>query len=84
MAKSKLASFKDKKEEFQENIRAILEKPNKLLHKVMEDFGGVCEKVLPFHDFLDSRERKSLENFEEWISKYFRVLDNLKYSLANL
>ena len=50
----------------------------------MEHFGTVYSKIEPFRDFLDANERKKLENFEEWIYGYFRVLDNLKYSLANL
>jgi len=76
--------YAEKKKQFKEKIKSLLDKPNKMLHKVMDDFGTLYADIEPFRDFLDSKERKTLEHFEEWIYDYFRVLDNLKYSLANL
>jgi len=76
--------YKEKKETFQTRINTILSKPNKMLQQVMDDFGASLDTIYPFFDFLDSAERKSLEHFEEWIYDYFKVLDNLKFSIANL
>ncbi len=82
--KNAIEKYDQKKEQFKEKIKALLDKPNAQLHKVMDDYGKTYEIILPFRDFLDSKERKTLENFEEWIYGYFRVLDNLKFALANL
>ena len=72
------------KEVFQKRIGVLLSKPNKMLQQVMDDFGSSLDVIYPFFDFLDTAERKSIEHFEEWIYDYFKVLDNLKFSLANL
>jgi len=82
--KGKTDKYKDKKETFQKRINVLLSKPNKMLQQVMDDFGSSLDVIYPFFDFLDTAERKSIEHFEEWIYDYFKVLDNLKFSLANL
>jgi len=84
LKKGKNDKYKEKKETFQKRINTILSKPNKMLQQVMDDFGASLKIVYPFFDFLDSAERKSIEHFEEWIYDYFKVLDNLKFSIANL
>jgi proteasome lid subunit RPN8/RPN11 len=84
LKKGKNDKYKEKKETFQKRINTILSKPNKMLQQVMDDFGASLDTIYPFFDFLDSAERKSIEHFEEYIQKYFRVLDNLKFSIANL
>ncbi|MFX1238534.1 MAG: Mov34/MPN/PAD-1 family protein [Promethearchaeota archaeon] len=84
LKKDDLKSYYQKKEQFKEKIKILLDKPNSLLHKVMDDYGKAYDIILPFRDFLDSKERKTLEHFEEWIYGYFRVFDNLKFALASL
>ena len=82
--KNDIEKYEEKRAEFIEKIKNLINKPYDILYKLMEHFGTVYSKIEPFRDFLDANERKKLENFEEWIYGYFRVLDNLKYSLANL
>lgn len=84
LEKGKNEKYKDRKEIFQKRINVLLSKPNKMLQQVMDDFGSSLDVIYPFFDFLDTAERKSIEHFEEWIYDYFKVLDNLKFSLANL
>ena len=84
LKKGKTDKYTDKKETFQKRINVLLSKPNKMLQQVMDEFGKSLDVIYPFFDFLDTAERKSIEHFEEWIYDYFRVLDNLKFSLANL
>ncbi|MFX1276147.1 MAG: Mov34/MPN/PAD-1 family protein [Promethearchaeota archaeon] len=82
--KNEMDKYNEKRREFTSKIQALIDKPYDILYKLMEHFGSVYEKISPFRDFLDANERKKLEHFEEWIYGYFRVLDNLKYSLAIL
>lgn len=82
--KNDLEKYNEKRTEFIEKIKNLIDKPYDILYNLMEQFGSMYSKIEPFRDFLDANERKKLENFEEWIYGYFRVLDNLKYSLANL
>jgi len=84
LKKGKNDKYKEKKETFQKRINVLLSKPNKMLQQVMDDFGSSLDVIYPFYDFLDSAERKSMEHFEVWVYDYFKVLDNLKFSLANL
>jgi len=84
LKKGKNDKYKEKKETFQKRINILLSKPNKMLQQVMDDFGTSLDVIYPYFDFLDSAERKAIEHFEEFIYGYFKVLDNLKFSLANL
>lgn len=84
LEKGKNDKYKEKKETFQKRINVLLSKPNKMLQQVMDDFATSLDIIYPFFDFLDSAERKSIEHFEKGIYDYFQVLDNLKFSLANL
>ena len=84
LEKGKNDKYKEKKETFQKRINILLSKPNKMLQQVMDDFATSLDIIYPFFDFLDSAERKSIEHFEKGIYDYFQVLDNLKFSLANL
>ncbi len=70
--------FKKKKAKYQKKLSDLLSKPNEWYTKIMNDFTKRIEIISPFFDFLDTDERKIIEHFEERISEYSKVLDDLK------
>ena len=69
--------FKKKKEKYQKKLNDLLSRPNEWYTKIMNDFTKRIEKISPFFDYLDTDERKIIEHFEERISEYSKVLDDL-------
>ena len=69
--------FKKKKAKYQKKLSDLLSKPNEWYTKIMNDFTKRIEKISPFFDYLDTDERKIIEHFEERISEYSKVLDDL-------
>jgi len=72
------AEFKKKKARYKKKLNEMLAKPNDWYTKIMNDFSKRIEKISPFFDYLDTDERKVIEHFEERISEYSKVLDDLK------
>ena len=70
--------FKKKKAKYQKKLSDLLSKPNEWYTKIMNDFTKRIEKISLFFDYLDTDERKIIEHFEERISEYSKVLDDLK------
>ena len=69
--------FNKKKAKYKKKVNEILSKPNEWYTKIMNDFTKRIEKISPFFDYLDTDERKIIEHFEERISEYSKVLDDL-------
>jgi len=70
--------FKKKKARYKKKLNEMLAKPNDWYTKIMNDFSKRIERISPFFDYLDTDERKIIEHFEERISEYSKVLDDLK------
>lgn len=75
--KGEFKKFEDKKEKYRKKIKSKLEKPNEWYERLMDDFSQRLSKIFPFFDYLDTEERKIIEHFEERISEYSKVLENL-------
>ena len=71
-------AFKKKKAKYNKKLTEMLAKPNDWYTKIMNDFTKRIGKISPFFDYLDTDERKIIEHFEERISEYQKVLDDLK------
>ncbi len=69
--------FNKKKAKYKKKLNEMLSKPNEWYTKIMNDFTKKIEKISPFFDYLDTDERKIIEHFEERISEYSKVLDDL-------
>ena len=69
--------FNKKKAKYKKKLNEILSKPNEWYTKIMNDFTKRIEKISPFFDYLDTDERKIIEHFEERISEYSKLLDDL-------
>jgi len=70
--------FKKKKAKYKKKLNEMLAKPTEWYIKIMNDFTKRIGKISPFFDYLDTDERKIIEHFEERISEYNKVLDDLK------
>ncbi len=71
-------AFKKKKVKYNKKLNEMLAKPNEWYTKIMNDFTKRIGNISPFFDYLDTDERKIIEHFEERISEYQKVLDDLK------
>ncbi|MEJ2296390.1 MAG: hypothetical protein P8Y23_16695 [Candidatus Lokiarchaeota archaeon] len=69
--------FKKGREKFQKKVRSLLSKPNQWYKKMMDEFTERIERISPLYDYLDTDERKVIENFETRSSEYFKILDSL-------
>ncbi|MHA1233489.1 MAG: Mov34/MPN/PAD-1 family protein [Promethearchaeota archaeon] len=76
-AENKKPEFKKKKVKYEKKINEMLSKPKEWYTKIMNDFTKRIEVISPFFDYLDTDERKVIEHFEERISEYSKVLDDL-------
>jgi len=70
--------FKKKKTKYKKKLNEMLAKPTEWYTKIMNDFTKRIGRISPFFDYLDTDERKIIEHFEERISEYNKVLDDLK------
>ena len=70
--------FKKKKTKYKKKLNEMLAKPTEWYAKIMNDFTKRIGRISPFFDYLDTDERKIIEHFEERISEYNKVLDDLK------
>jgi len=70
--------FKKKKTKYKKKLNEMLAKPIEWHTKIMNDFTKRIGKISPLFDYLDTDERKIIEHFEERISEYSKVLDDLK------
>ena len=69
--------FKKKKTKYKKKLNEMLAKPTEWYTKIMNDFTKRIGRISPFFDYLDTDERKIIEHFEERISEYSKVLDDL-------
>jgi len=66
-----------RKLKFTKRIQTSLNKPNEWYNKLMDEFTKRIEIIFPFYDYLDTTERKIIENFESKMSEYFKILEDL-------
>lgn len=69
--------YKKEREKFQKKVSSLLSKPNQWYKKMMDEFTERIERISPIYDYLDTDERKVIENFETRSSEYFKILDTL-------
>jgi proteasome lid subunit RPN8/RPN11 len=69
--------YKKGREKFQKKVQSLLSKPNQWYKKMMDEFTQRIERISPLYDYLDTDERKVIENFETRSSEYFKILDTL-------
>jgi proteasome lid subunit RPN8/RPN11 len=69
--------YQVKRNKLIKKIQNILKKPNEWYEKLIEDFSKKIEIIFPYYSYLDTDERKVIENFEERISEYYKILDDL-------
>ncbi|MFX1303829.1 MAG: hypothetical protein ACFFBV_05320 [Promethearchaeota archaeon] len=69
--------YEKRKEKLIKKIQNMLKKPNEWYDKLMEDFSKKIAIIFPFYTYLDTNERKVVEYFEERISEYSKILDEL-------
>jgi len=69
--------FNSRKERLTKKIKTVLKKSNEWYDKLVDDFSEKVESIFPFFDYLDTNERKVIEQFEERSSEYFKVLNEL-------
>jgi proteasome lid subunit RPN8/RPN11 len=77
-SENKILEIKKKKARYKKKLNEILAKPNEWYTKIMNDFTERIGNISPLFDYLDTDERKIIEHFEERISEYSKVLDDLK------
>jgi len=70
--------FKKKKTKYKKKLNEMLAKPIDWHTKIMKKKKKRIGKISPLFDYLDTDERKIIEHFEERISEYSKVLDDLK------
>lgn len=75
--KQQLTKMDAKREKFSKKIAKMLEKPNEWLDHLLDEFNERMSKIYEFYDYLDTNERKILENFEERIADYATILEEL-------
>ncbi|MFX1568444.1 MAG: hypothetical protein ACFFCV_08755 [Promethearchaeota archaeon] len=69
--------YENRQEKLIKKIQSILKKPNEWYDKLMDDFSKKIEIIFPLYSYLDTNERKVIEYFEERISEYSKILDEL-------
>ncbi|MHA1750201.1 MAG: Mov34/MPN/PAD-1 family protein, partial [Promethearchaeota archaeon] len=74
---NELKKFEQKKDKFKKKIQALLSKPNDWFNQLSSEFTKRIEIIYPYHDFLDTSERKILEHFESRSLEYNKILDSL-------
>ena len=74
---NQINEFKSQRKTFKAKIVALLEKPNELYNKISDDFDQQIETINQYYDYLDTNERKFIENFKDKISKYYEILNIL-------
>ena len=72
-----LKKYEHKKEKYKNRIQHALSRPNQWYAKIMDDFSKKVGEIYPYYDFLDTNERKVLENFESRSNEYHKVLEAL-------
>ena len=78
LEKDEIKKFDYKKRKYSKHIQRILVKPNEIFAKIMKEFSKKVEEIYPYYDFLDTNERKTLENFESKSYEYNKILESLK------
>ncbi len=69
--------FNSKREKYCKEFKLTLEKPNEWYNRLWEDYSKRVEAIYPLYNYLDTEERKTMENLEERLSEYNKILDIL-------
>ncbi len=78
--KNDIELFNFRQKELSSKIKNMLLRPNKLYYRIIEDFIKRIDVINPYYDYLDSDERKIIENFERRLNNYYEILDRLNES----
>ncbi|MHA1193534.1 MAG: hypothetical protein ACTSP9_14815 [Promethearchaeota archaeon] len=63
---NELKKFEQKKDKFKKKIQVMMSKPNEWFNKLSSEFTKRIEIIYPYHDYLDTSERKILELSEKY------------------
>jgi len=78
--------FDDIKQKIQQDISESLEKPKDWLEKIKSKFYEKLEIINPYHEYLDTAERKIIEYLDERLNSYSKEIaiieKELKFKLA--
>jgi len=74
---NQLNNIESQRKKFKEKIKNMLDKPKELHDRITDEFNKHIEIISPYFDYLDTNERKLIENFEEKMSEYSDILVNL-------
>ena len=77
LEKDEIKKYDKKRSKYSKYIQRILSKPNEIYAKIMKEFSKKIGEIYPFYDFLDTNERKTLENFESKSYEYNKILESL-------
>ncbi len=69
--------FNLKREKYQKSFKIDLEKPNEWYNRLWEDYSKRIEAIYPLYNYLDTEERKTMENLEERLGEYYKILEKL-------
>ena len=75
--KEETDKYEIKKQKLTKKLKNMLKKPNEWYDKLMDEFSKKIEVISPFYTYLDTNERKVIEHFEQRISNYSKILDDL-------
>jgi len=69
--------YEMRKRKLSNKFKNMLKKPNDWYDTLMDDFSKRIDIISPFFKYLDTNERKVIEQFEKRSSEYFKILDEL-------
>ncbi len=67
----------------QQKIKNMLFEPNNSYSFIIEKFIKIIDIINPYYDYLDSNERKIIENFELRLNNYYEILDQFNNIVAS-
>ena len=77
IGKNETEKYENRKEKLRKKIKNMLKTPNEWYDKLMNDLSERIETIFPYYSYLDTNERKIIENLEERSSEYCKILDEL-------
>jgi len=75
--KQQLTKLEAKKNKYKKKLQKLLEKPNEKLDRLLDEYNERITRIYELYDYLDTNERKILENFEEKLATYAAILEGL-------
>ena len=71
-------NINSQKKKYQKKIVSLLKPSYKLYSRIKKDYEERMEVINPFFNYLDTKERLSIEYFQKNVLDYFNILETLK------